>query len=36
MLFPGCVAGGEDELAQQAAIKLLHAAGFQLELLPTF
>lgn len=35
-LFPGCVASIDDAQAQQAAITLLQAAGFQVCLLPAF
>lgn len=35
-LFPGCVASVEDAEAQQAAITLLQAAGFQVSVLPSF
>ncbi len=35
-LFPGCVASVEDAEAQQAAITLLRAAGFQVSVLPPF
>jgi glycolate oxidase iron-sulfur subunit len=35
-LFPGCVASIDDAAAQQAAITLLQAAGFQISLLPAF
>lgn len=35
-LFPGCVASVEDTEAQQAAITLLQAAGFQVSVLPAF
>ncbi|OOG43256.1 hypothetical protein B0E51_00045 [Rhodanobacter sp. C05] len=35
-LFPGCVASIDDAEAQQAAITLLQAAGFQVSLLPAF
>lgn len=35
-LFPGCVASVEDAEAQQAAISLLQAAGFQVSVLPAF
>ncbi|HEY8683033.1 MAG TPA: (Fe-S)-binding protein, partial [Rhodanobacter sp.] len=35
-LFPGCVASIDDAEAQQAAISLLQAAGFQTSLLPAF
>jgi glycolate oxidase iron-sulfur subunit len=35
-LFPGCVASVEDAQAQQAAITLLHAAGFHVSALPAF
>lgn len=35
-LFPGCVASIDDAPAQQAAVVLLQAAGFQIEVLPTF
>lgn len=35
-LFPGCVASVEDAEAQQAAITLLRAAGFQVSVLPAF
>ncbi|GAB2535965.1 (Fe-S)-binding protein [Rhodanobacter koreensis] len=35
-LFPGCVAGVDDTQAQQAAVTLLHAAGFRVSVLPAF
>lgn len=35
-LFPGCVASVEDAEAQQAAVTLLQAAGFQVSVLPAF
>jgi glycolate oxidase iron-sulfur subunit len=35
-LFPGCVASVDDAQAQQAAINLLQAAGFQVDVLPAF
>ncbi|GAB3780341.1 (Fe-S)-binding protein [Dyella agri] len=35
-LFPGCVASVEDAEAQQAALALLRAAGFQVQVLPAF
>jgi glycolate oxidase iron-sulfur subunit len=35
-LFPGCVASVDDAQAQQAAITLLQAAGFQVSVLPAF
>ena len=35
-LFPGCVASVDDAEAQQAAVTLLHAAGFQIDVLPAF
>ncbi|MGH8157079.1 MAG: (Fe-S)-binding protein [Rhodanobacter sp.] len=35
-LFPGCVASVDDAEAQQAAVSLLHAAGFQVSVLPPF
>jgi glycolate oxidase iron-sulfur subunit len=35
-LFPGCVASIDDAEAQQAAITLLQAAGFQVSVLPAF
>ncbi|WP_254423817.1 (Fe-S)-binding protein [Rhodanobacter sp. C03] len=35
-LFPGCVASIDDAEAQQAAITLMQAAGFQVSLLPAF
>jgi len=35
-LFPGCVASVEDAEAQQAALTLLRAAGFQVQVLPAF
>lgn len=35
-LFPGCVASVEDAEAQQAAITLLRATGFQVTVLPAF
>ncbi|MBB6188197.1 (Fe-S)-binding protein [Rhodanobacter sp. MP7CTX1] len=35
-LFPGCVASVDDAQAQQAAITLLEAAGFQVSVLPAF
>ncbi|HEY0199691.1 MAG TPA: (Fe-S)-binding protein [Rhodanobacter sp.] len=35
-LFPGCVASVDDAQAQQAAVNLLQAAGFQVEVLPAF
>lgn len=35
-LFPGCVASVEDTEAQHAALSLLHAAGYQVHVLPAF
>jgi glycolate oxidase iron-sulfur subunit len=35
-LFPGCVASVDDAQAQQAAVDLLQAAGFQVDVLPAF
>ncbi|WP_426702001.1 (Fe-S)-binding protein [Rhodanobacter sp. Col0626] len=35
-LFPGCVASVDDAEAQQAAITLLQAVGFQVSVLPAF
>jgi glycolate oxidase iron-sulfur subunit len=35
-LFPGCVASVEDAEAQQAALTLLHAAGYRIHVLPAF
>jgi glycolate oxidase iron-sulfur subunit len=35
-LFPGCVASIDDASAQQAAIQLLQAAGFRVDVLPAF
>ncbi|MCW8808271.1 MAG: (Fe-S)-binding protein [Rhodanobacter sp.] len=35
-LFPGCVASVDDAEAQQAAVALLQAAGFQVSVLPAF
>lgn len=35
-LFPGCVASVEDAEAQQAAVTLLQAAGFDVSVLPAF
>lgn len=35
-LFPGCVASVEDAAAQQAALTLLRAAGFAVDVLPSF
>jgi glycolate oxidase iron-sulfur subunit len=35
-LFPGCVASVDDAEAQQAAIILLQAAGFEISVLPAF
>lgn len=35
-LFPGCVASVDDAEAQQAAVSLLQAAGFQVSVLPAF
>jgi glycolate oxidase iron-sulfur subunit len=35
-LFPGCVASIDDAQAQQAAVELLQAAGFQVDILPAF
>lgn len=35
-LFPGCVASIEDAEAQQAALALLRAAGFRVQVLPAF
>jgi glycolate oxidase iron-sulfur subunit len=35
-LFPGCVASVEDAAAQQAAVTLFRAAGFEVAVLPAF
>ncbi|HWU77420.1 MAG TPA: (Fe-S)-binding protein [Rhodanobacter sp.] len=35
-LFPGCVASVDDAEAEHAALRLLHAAGFRVSVLPAF
>ena len=35
-LFPGCVASVDDAAAEQAAVRLLQAAGFTVRILPAF